>query len=124
MTSAGFWACPGCGATHSGDDPDLVTGHVQQCDYVDGAGQPVELTVKFSSVNWYIARIRSDRLAAVTGGRRFAALRGPVGGDDDDSGLEELLAELADDAGPAMADGFEVGDVYPAAQDRPSGHPR
>lgn len=122
MTSAGFWACPGCGTTHSGDDPDLITGHVQQCDYVDGAGQPVELTVKFSAVNWHIVRISSDRLAAVTGGRPFADLRGPVD-EDDDSGLEELLAELADEAGPAMADGYEVGNVCLAAQDRPSGHP-
>lgn len=121
MTSAGIWACRGCGSTYSDSDADLITDHVQRCDYVDGAGEPVELTVKFSAVNWFIVRVRSDRLADVTGGRPFADLRGPVGEDGD--GLEQLLSGLAEEDGPVLADRFEVGDVYPADRDRPSGHP-
>jgi hypothetical protein len=120
MTTASYWTCQGCGTTHSTADPDMITGHVGDCDYVDGAGQPVDLTIKFSAVHWYITRVRSDRLAQVTGGRPFTELRGPVD-DDDDSDLEEFLSEQADEAGSAMADGFEVGDVYPATLDERPG---
>lgn len=115
MTSANYWACPGCGTTHSTGDPDLITGHVRDCDYVDGAGQPAELIVKFSATCWYIARIPSGGLAAASGARPFAELLGSA---EEDTELTEFLSELADGAGAAMTDGFKISDVYPAWLDR------
>jgi hypothetical protein len=115
-----YGTCQGCGTTCSANDPDLITGHVRDCVYADGADDPVELTIKFSAINWYITTIRADRLAAAAAARPFADLRGPVG-DDDEADLAEFLAELAEEAGPAMADGFRIGDVYPAALDQRPG---
>jgi hypothetical protein len=118
MTSPNYWACPGCGSTYSTGDPDLITGHVRDCDYVDGAGQPAELTVKFSATCWYIARIPAGPLAAASGAMPFADLRGPA--DEDDTELTEFLSDLADEIGAAMTDGFTITDVYPAWLDSKS----
>jgi hypothetical protein len=123
------WHCPGCGDVRSGTDADEITRHVAGCDYVDGAGQPVELTLKFSHTAWHIVRIRSDQLAEVTGGMPFGRLRGPVedGPDDEETedAITEFLTGLAYEDEPAETDGYEIGDVYPAARDEPpSGLPQ
>ena len=115
MTFPNYWACPGCGTTHSTGDPDLITGHVRDCDYVDGAGQPAELIIKFSATCWYIARIPSGGLAAASGARPFTDLLGLV---EEDTELTEFLSELAGEAGEAMTDEFKISDVYPAWRDR------
>jgi hypothetical protein len=120
---AGTWTCPGCQSPYPQDDPALIAAHVRDCDHVDGAGQPLDVTIKFSVVNWYIAKIRSDRLAAATGGLPFRALPGPVEDGFDDEATEQavtaLLESLAEAEGPASADGLEIGDVYDARLDRP-----
>ena len=116
------WACPGCTKPYPEDDPKAVVRHVSECEYVDGAGQPIDLAVKFSVVHWYIAAVRSDNLAEVTGGLPFADLRGRVEDGFEDEDTEEAVAEfldsLAEAVGPAESDGFEISDVYDARRDR------
>jgi hypothetical protein len=36
-----MWFCRGCGAGYQASDADLIVDHVQGCDLVDGAGNPV-----------------------------------------------------------------------------------
>jgi hypothetical protein len=117
------WACP-CGrASYSENDPDLIVRHVSECDYVDGAGQPIDLAVKFSVVHYYIATVRSDKLAEVTGGLPFRDLRGQVEDGFEDENNKEAVAEflnsLTEAEGPVEADGFEVHRVYDARRDHP-----
>jgi hypothetical protein len=117
------WACPGCGATCDDNQPDQITGHVQACDYVDGTGQPPDLTVKFSATAWYITTVRAGQLAAATGGLPFTAVRGPVedgfADEDTEDRVTEFLASLSE-GGPAEMDGWEIGDICPARLDGPS----
>lgn len=117
------WICPGCTKPYSEDDPKAIVRHVSECDYVDGAGQPIDVHVKFSVVHWYITAVRSDELAEVTGGLPFRALLGRVEDGFEDEGTEDAVAgflhTLTEDAGPAEADGFEISDVYDARRDRP-----
>jgi hypothetical protein len=122
MTTEGTWTCGGCGASYSADDADQIAGHPPNCDYADGAGQPIDLIVKFSAVGWYIARVPPGRLAQVTGALPFTALRGPVedGAYPDDAtedAMTDFLAALAAASGTSAMDGFEISDVYPAARD-------
>jgi hypothetical protein len=61
------WTCPGCGASYSEDDPDLIAGHVGTCDYVDGSGQEYDVTIKWSVTRWHMATVKSSDLAAAAG---------------------------------------------------------
>lgn len=119
------WTCPGCAKSCSDDDPKAIVGHVSECDYVDGAGQPIDLNVKFSVVHYYIAAVRSGKLAEVTGGLPFRDLHGRVEDGFEDEDTEEavagFLSSLAEAQGPAEADGFEISRVYDARLDRPGG---
>lgn len=36
-----IWRCRGCGAPFVAGEEDLIVEHVRDCDYVDGAGNPV-----------------------------------------------------------------------------------
>ncbi len=40
-TARDLWSCPGCGTSIDASQADLVVDHVRDCDWVDGAGQPV-----------------------------------------------------------------------------------
>lgn len=117
------WTCPGCTRPYSEDDPKAIVRHVSGCDYVDGAGQPADLHVKFSVVHYYLAAVRSDTLAGVTGGLPFPALLGRVEDGFEDEDTEDAVAAflntLTEDVSPAGADGFEISDVYDARRDRP-----
>jgi hypothetical protein len=116
------WTCPGCAKPYPEDDPKAIIRHVSECDYVDGAGQPIDVHLKFSVVHWYITAVRSDTLAEVTGGLPFPALLGRVEDGFEDEDTEDAVAEflntLTEDAGPAEADGFEISDVYDARRDQ------
>ena len=117
------WTCPGCGTSYSQDDPDLITGHVSQCDYVDGAGREYDVTVKWSVTNWHIATVKSSDLAAATGTRPFTDLTGYVldpDDDDPDAGLPGYLDELGADREPET-DGWEISSIYDARRDQPRG---
>lgn len=115
------WTCPGCGTSYSQNDPDLITGHVSQCDYVDGSGQEYRVTVKWSVTHWHAATVSSSGLAAATGARPFAELTGrPLDRDDvgPDAELPAYLDELAASSIPEP-DGWEIGDLYDARRDQP-----
>jgi hypothetical protein len=118
------WTCGGCRTTYSADDRDRIAGHPGNCDYDDGAGQPIDLTIKFSLVGWHIAVVRYDRLARVTGGLPFTALRGPVEDGFPDENTEDrvtdFLTALAALTGASETDGFEIHDVYLAERDLPA----
>jgi hypothetical protein len=98
------WTCPGCTRPCSEDDPEAIVRHVSECDYADGAGQPADLHVKFSVVRCYLTAVRSGKLAGVTGGLPFRALRGRAGDRFGDEGTEDTVAgfldSLAEAAGP------------------------
>lgn len=117
-----IWTCAGCASSYSDDNPDVIVRHVNDCDYVDGAGRPVVLLVKFSGRGHYMARVRSDELAEVTGGLPFRALRGPVedGYPDEDAAdrITGFLSSLTEAAGPAEVARFEISDVYDARLDQ------
>lgn len=147
----GTWICQGCGANYRETDPDLITGHVEYCDYVDGAGHPRRMTVKFSVVHYYIVTVDGPELAMAAGRRQPADIFGPVDEDGPecavcglpleladegyehaavDSGqqhapvvsdlthLAEYLFGLAEENGPAEADGVEIADIYPEEHSR------
>lgn len=114
------WTCRGCERSYQDPEqnPELVTGHVADCDYVDGAGNPVPLSVKWSSVHWYHIEITPDELRAAYGGPLppVEDLLGEWGGDDP---LTEYLTELESLAVPAPEiDGVDISDIYPAGRDR------
>ena len=116
----GAWACPGCGATYPQTDPDLITGHAGDCNYVDGAGQAYQVTVRWSVTHWYTATVASPDLAAAAGGRPFTSLTGHVlDVDDDDPGaaLPGYLDELAADLTPET-DGWEISSIHDARRDQ------
>jgi hypothetical protein len=117
------WRCPGCGTPYSLNDPDLIVGHVRDCDYVDGNGQAYDLIVKWSVTHWHIATVPSSDLAAASGARPFTSLTGRVldpDEEDPDAGLPAYLDDLAGDADcdPA-SDGWEISDLYDARRDQP-----
>ena len=116
------WTCPGgCGTSYSQNDPDLITRHVSECDYVDGAGQEYAVTVKWSVTHWHIATVKSSDLAAATGARPFTDLTGRVldpDDDDPDAELPTYLDELAADREPE-SDGWEISRMYDARLDQP-----
>lgn len=105
------WHCKGCGESYSENDADCIVDHVQACDYVDGAGEPVTVVVRWAEVRWHIAKVAATDLAAVTGSRPFAQLRGEAslnGGDR--KALARYLTGL--DGCPHTID-VNVSDVYP-----------
>ena len=115
------WTCPGCSTSYSQNDPDLITGHVRECNYVDGSGREYDVTVKWSVTHWYVATVRSSELAAATGARPFTDLTGHVLDEDDDDPDAELptyLDDLAAHAEPE-SDGWEISDIYDAQRDQP-----
>jgi hypothetical protein len=116
------WTCPGgCGTSHSHNDPDLITRHVSECDYVDGAGLEYDVTIKWSVIHWHIATVRSSDLAAATAARPFTGLTGRVldpDDDDPDAALPAYLDELGADREPET-DGWEISRIYDARLDQP-----
>lgn len=82
------WTCPGGAKPYSEDDPKAIVRHVSGCDCVDGAGQPADLHVKFSVVHYYLAAVRSDTLAGVTG-RDAARIAKAI----DNSTVSEAIAD-------------------------------
>lgn len=119
------WSCPGCLKPYP-DDPNAVVVQIGECDYVDGAGQPIDLHVKFSVVHYYPVAVRSGELAEVTGGLPFPDLLGRVEDGFKDEDTEDAVAgflnALSQADGPVEADGFEISDVYDARRDRLPGH--
>lgn len=114
------WTCPGgCGTSHSHNDPDLITRHVSECDYVDGSGQEYDVTIKWSVTHWYIATVTSSDLAAATGAQPFTELTGRViAARGTDVELPTYLDELGDGCDPET-DGWEIGALYDARLDQP-----
>ena len=115
------WTCPGCGTSYSQNDPDLITRHVSECDYVDGSGQEYDVTVKWSVTHWHVATVKSSDLAAATGARPFTDLTGyPLDPDDDcpDAGLPTYLDELGAAREPET-DGWDISRIYDARRDEP-----
>ncbi len=84
------WTCPGCGASYSENDPDLITGHVAACDYVDGSGHEYDVTIKWSVTRWHMATVKLSDLAAAAGARPLTDLRVRVLDPDDDDPDAEL----------------------------------
>lgn len=123
MTTATYWACPGCGTTYSTADPDQITGHVGDCNYVDGSGQAYDVTIKWSVTHWYVATVKSSELAAATSSRPFTCLTGHVLDLDDDDPDAELPTYLDGlPAAPARrpeTDGWEISHIYDARRDQP-----
>ena len=121
--AADAWDCPGCGTSYPQGDPDLITGHVRDCDYVDGTGQAYDVTLKWSVIRWHAATVRSSDLAAATGGRPFARLAGTIidpDDDDPDADLPDYLDELAAGAGSNRGSGdWEISQIYDARRDEP-----
>lgn len=117
------WTCPGgCGTLHSQNDPDLITRHVSECDYVDGAGQEYDVTIKWSVTHWHVATVKSSDLAAAAGARPFTELTGrPLDRDagGPDAELPAYLDELAAGCDDPEADGWEIGALYDARRDQP-----
>lgn len=114
------WTCPGCGTSYSENDPDLITRHVSECDYVDGAGQEYDVVIKWSVTCWHIATVKSSDLAAAAGARPFTDLTGYVLDPDDDdpaAGLPGYLDELGADRDPET-DGWEISRIYDARRDQ------
>jgi hypothetical protein len=116
------WTCPGCGTPYSQNDPDLIVRHVSECDYVDGAGQEYDVTVKWSVTQWHVATVKSSDLATAANGRPFSDLTGrvldPDDGDRAEVGLPTYLDELAADRDPET-DGWEISRIYAARLDQP-----
>ncbi len=116
------WTCPGCGTPYSQDDPDLITSHVRDCDYVDGSGQVYPVTIQWSVTHWHAVTVQSSDLAAAANGRPFSDLTGrvldPDDGDRAEVGLPAYLDELAADLDPET-DGWKIRRLYDARLDRP-----
>jgi hypothetical protein len=115
------WTCPGCGTPYSQNDPDLIVRHVSECDYVDGAGQEYDVTLKWSVTHWRIATVRSSDLAAAAGAQPFTELTGyPLDPDhgDPDAKLPGYLDELGAGREPET-DGWKVSRIYDARRDQP-----
>lgn len=123
-TSLSAWACPGCGTPYPQGEPDLIAGHVRDCDYVDASGQPYDVTLKWSVVNWHTATVKSSDLAAAAGARPFTEVAGRIldpDDDDPDAGLPDYLDGLAEAAGRAPgSDGWEISRIYDARLDQPA----
>lgn len=120
-----IWACPGCGHTYSDNNPDMITEHVQRCDYVDGAGNPVKMTVKWSSVHWYLAEIDVTELAEAHG-LPLPPVAKLLGELDDGDPVAEYLTELeeeSDQAVFAFSDKVDISAIYPASRDHPERRP-
>jgi hypothetical protein len=117
------WRCPGgCGTSYSENDPDLITRHVSECDYVDGAGQEYDVTIKWSVTYCYAATVKSSDLAAGAGARPFTELTGrPLDQDvgDPDAELPAYLDELGAGCDDPEPDGWEIGALYDARRDQP-----
>lgn len=121
--AAATWECPGCGTPYPQAHPDLITGHVRDCDYVDGTGQAYDVTLTWSVIRQHAATVRSSDLAAATGGRPFDRLAGVIldpDDDDPDAGLPDYLDELAAGAGSDRGSGdWEISQIYDARRDQP-----
>jgi hypothetical protein len=113
-------SCAGCGAGPF-TDPDALLDHNQRCDYTDGAGQPIDVTVKFSVTCWHITTVRSDVLAQTTGGLPFTALAGEVDGgfpdNDTEIAVTDFLTDQIAEGIETVMDGYEIGAVYPSSRD-------
>lgn len=128
------WHCEGCDTAISENNPDMIVDHVRDyCDYVDGAGKPVKMTIKFSMVMHCIATVDGARLAEAASGRQPAAILGLVGDEDRDeddelandkdgrtAALLEFLEEIEETAS-GYPSGYEIHDVYPASRDQARG---
>lgn len=74
----GTWICQGCSAVYQESETDLITGHVEYCDYTDDAGWPRQLMVKFSVIHYYLVPVDGPALAEAAGGRQPSDIYGPA----------------------------------------------
>jgi hypothetical protein len=104
-----------------GERPGPDRGHVSECDYVEGAGQEYDVTVKWSVRHWYLASVKSSDLAAATGARPFTDLTGRVLDLDDgdpDAELSAYLDELGSGCDPD-SDDWRISALYDTRRDQP-----
>lgn len=59
-----FWSCSGCGTQFEDGDASSITDHVQTCDFVDGAGNPIPA---YATITLVIERRPEDDLVVVPG---------------------------------------------------------
>jgi hypothetical protein len=109
--------CKGCGK-----DIAFLPGHTRDCEYTDDAGNPVELTVKWSTTRWHIATTTPAELLRLHGGH-VPPVEDLLGGLEDDDPLAEYLTRLEAHASHkvAMTDGYDIGDIYAASRDHVAG---
>jgi hypothetical protein len=66
-----IWRCQGCGAPFVAGQEDMIIEHVRDCDYVDGAGNPVSRDERENQrltglLSWLPAKWHSEVAAALT----------------------------------------------------------